>query len=323
MPTLPTDYLVDVLRVDLARLGCSRVILLGSAAEMERGGLRTDLARWGFQVLVPPQSERVWIWALERDAGGGLSRAGVHRLGTLLHDGMEHGVEAIVATNSTVADYVRECELAVPIVMPSRRGAVVPIRNVAFDMGGVLFRWDPLAMARRVCDDEEDARLLSGAVFGSTEWAWQDAGAVDEDTVIWTSKLRVPQRLYLAVEELVRHWCEHREPIAGMGELVRDLKGAGYGIYLLSNAGKSFARYEDQLPAYECFDGKVVSCYEHVVKPDVRLYRILLDRFGLNAQECLFVDDVQANVAGARRAGMRAYRFDGDVDALRAILLGP
>ena len=122
-------------------------------------------------------------------------------------------------------------------------------------------------MSRRVCDTEEDAQLLSRAVFESQEWVWQDAGAVDEETVAWASKTRVPHRLHAAVDELVLHWHDHRVHIAGIGELICDLKDAGYGIYLLSNAGESFDRYEAQLPARACFDGMVISCYEHVVKP--------------------------------------------------------
>ena len=66
----------------------------------------------------------------------------------------------------------------------------------------------------------------------------------------------------------------------------------------------------------------VVSCYEHVVKPDARIYQTLLNRYGLDAKTCLFVDDTQLNVLGARRVGMRAYHFQGGANALRALLLG-
>jgi len=320
MPLLPVDYLVDILRIDLAHMGCSRVILLGSADEMESGGLRTGLARWGFTVLVPPQGARAWIADLARESD--VAGESVDRLRTLLADGLEHGVEAIVTTSKTLASYVLACGIAVPTLVATPRGSAVPIRNIVFDMGGVLFKWDPLAMSARVCENEEDAHLLAKAVFGSVEWAWQDAGAVDDKTVAFASKTRVPQRLYAAVDELVHHWHDHREPVDGIEELIRGAKDAGLGVYLLSNAGESFAAYESQLPAYECFDGKVISCYEHVVKPDARIYHTLLDRYDLRPEECLFVDDTKLNVFAARRVGMRAYRFDGNVTALREILLG-
>ena len=322
MPAIPLDYQADVLRVDLRKMGCTRIILLGNEAHMASGGLRTALAKWGLQVFVPPEGKRTWIASLADTPVEVADSADVDRLRTLLADGIDHGVEAIVAVSKQLAAVVEACELPVPTLTYNPRGSVVPLKNVVFDMGGVLFRWDPLAMASRVCDTKEDAQLLSDAVFGSQEWVWQDAGAVDEKTVAWSSKTRVPRRLYEAVDELVFHWHDHRVHVTGMEELICDLKTAGYGVYLLSNAGESFARYEAQLPARACFDGTVVSCYEHVVKPDARIYRILLERFGLEAGECLFVDDTPRNVLGSRRVGMRAYHFTEDVESLRAALLG-
>ena len=320
MLQLPTDYLVDVFRVDLARLGCTRIIVLGKE-EMADAALRTGLARWGMQVFAAPKEAREWIASLLGYGDHSLPQADGERLRALLADGVEHGAEAIVVADEGLARHVRSCDLGMPTLLPNPRGSVVRIKNVVFDMGGVLFRWDPLGMARRVCAKEDDARLLAQTVFGSTEWAWQDAGAVDEQTVLWTSKARLPRHLHSAVKELVLHWHEHRVPVDGMENLIRDLKGDGYGIYLLSNAGESFARYERQLPARECFDGIVVSCHEHTVKPDARIYRTLLDRFSLDGPECLFVDDARVNVLGARRVGMRAYHFGEDADVLRAILL--
>ena len=322
MFSVPLDYQADILRVDLRKMGCKRIILLGQEADMASGGLRTALAKWGLQVLVPPEGERPWIAGLADGQAAGVNPTDVGRLRTLLAHGIEHGVEAIVVTSDQHAMAVDACKLPVPALAFNPRGRAVPVRNVVFDMGGVLFRWEPLAMSRRVCDTEEDAQLLSHAVFDSPEWVWQDAGAVDEETVAWASKTRVPRRLHAAVDELVFHWHDHRVHVAGIEELVCDLKDAGYGIYLLSNAGESFARYEAQLPARACFDGMVVSCYEHVVKPDARIYRTLLERFGLEAGECLFVDDTPRNVLGARRVGMRAYHFTEDVQFLRAVLLG-
>lgn len=321
MSPLPADYLADVLRVDLNEMGCSRVILLGSQADMAPDGLRMALARCGKQVLVPPEGARDWIAALASAPDGTLPHDETDRLRLLLEDGAEHGVEAIVATSEALARIVRSCELPIPTLVLQPRGSRVPVKQVVFDMGGVLFRWDPLAMATRVCASEDDARALAHAVFGSPEWALQDAGALDDQTVAWTAKTRLPRRLHAQVDELVYHWHDHRIAIDGMEELIGDLKSAGYGIYLLSNAGQSFELYQEQLPARSCFDGIVVSYREHVVKPDARIYRSLLERFSLAAKDCLFIDDTALNVLAARRVGLRALRFEESVDTLRAILL--
>ena len=196
------------------------------------------------------------------------------------------------------------------------------IKNVIFDMGGVLFKWEPLVYARRFSTCEEDAQALAQAVFLSPEWAFQDAGAVSDDTVAWVAKTRLPERLHGAVDDLVGHWHEHRTVVTGMDALIADLKRAGFGVYLLSNAGSSFETYKQELPGYEHFDGIVVSYREHIVKPDTRIFQTLLERFDLDAATCLFVDDTPINVAGAKRAGMQGWHFKGDVYALKSHLLG-
>lgn len=316
---MPYDYMVDVLRVDLAGMGCSRVILLGDERDMGEPALKVGLARWGVQVLTPPAVEQVWIAGLAE--GHGAARDRLDRLSTMLADGIEHGVEAIVATTERMAEVVRLSGVDVPVLVPNPRGSIVPVRNVVFDMGGVLFQWDPVGMARRVCETDADAQLLAKVVFDSREWVLYDAGAIDEQTIIWAAKTRVPRRLYRAVEELVQHWHEHRSPVDGASELIADLKQAGFDLYLLTNVGESFHRYKTQLPGYECFSGMVLSSAEHVCKPDSRIYRTLFERYGLVAQECLFVDDSQVNVLGARRVGMRGWHFDGSTEPLRTLLL--
>ncbi|MBQ9007371.1 MAG: HAD family phosphatase [Atopobiaceae bacterium] len=316
--------IVNALRLELGGRGFGRVIMLCRADDPDAQALRTYLARWGLQVMVPPAGEQAWIDAAAdaldqgKDVGDSLAR-----LAALLADGSEHGAQAVVVRTAALAELVDACGQSLPVVEVWDDALCVPhIKNVVFDMGGVLLRWEPLAYARMACDNDEDARLLADAVFGSQEWAWQDAGAVGEDTVAWTSKLRVPPRLHDAVDQLVHHWHDARAFMPQTGELVKELKDAGHGVYLLSNAGESFKKYCAQIPGYDCFDGVVVSYREHVVKPDERIYRILLERYELEPESCLFVDDTEKNVEGARRVGMWGWRFDGDVARLRRALLG-
>ena len=196
------------------------------------------------------------------------------------------------------------------------------IDTVVFDMGGVLMDWDPAKISRTLCPDEDDAALLAHAVFDSREWGWVDAGAVSPETVAWTAKLKLPERLHELADVFAMHWFDVFEPLPEMGLLIRELKDRGYGVYLLSNAGPTFEDYRDRIPAIDLFDGVLVSCYEHVVKPDAPIYRLLCERYGLDAAHCLFVDDLRRNVVGAERAGMQGYEYDGDVDALRRFILG-
>ena len=194
------------------------------------------------------------------------------------------------------------------------------LSNIVFDMGGVLMDWDPVKISLALCPDPDDAALLRKAVFDSREWGWVDAGAIAPETEAWTAQLKLPERLHELAETFALRWHVAFDPLPAMGELVRELKADGYGVYLLSNAGPTFEEYRDRIPAIDAFDGILVSCYEHMVKPDEAIYQLFCERYGLEPASCLFVDDLRRNVVGAQRAGMQGYRYDGDVEALRAFI---
>ena len=194
------------------------------------------------------------------------------------------------------------------------------ITNIVFDMGGVLMDWDPVKISLLLCPDPDDAALLRKAVFDSREWGFADAGAVKPETIAWTAKLKLPERLHDLADVFALRWYDAFEPMEATGALARELKAQGYGVYLLSNANTLFSRYRDRIPAIDVFDGILVSCYEHVVKPDEAIYQLFCERYGLEPASCLFVDDLRRNVMGAERAGMSGYLFDGDADALREFI---
>lgn len=190
------------------------------------------------------------------------------------------------------------------------------IQNIVFDMGGVLMDWNPLGIAQSFADNEMDAQILANAVFGQLAWTWLDAGAVDEDTVAWLAKQRLPKRLHAVADDMAVRWYDGRTWHGAANDLAIRLAGDGYGVYLLTNAGPSFRRYCERIPAWEHFSGVVVSCEEHLLKPDARIYQLLCERYGLDPATCLFVDDVEVNVEGAVRAGMQGYHYTGDAAAL-------
>ena len=194
------------------------------------------------------------------------------------------------------------------------------MRNIIFDMGNVLINYDPEHFIEREGVFGEDAALLMAAVFNAPEWPMMDAGALDEPDMEAAAFARLPERLHAVAHRLIYHWEEPSEPIPGMAALIRDIKAAGMGVYLLSNASRRQYDYWPGIPGSECFDGRVVSAYERQVKPEPAIYRTLLTRYRLDPAQCLFVDDLQKNVDGARAVGIPAVRFTGDVDALRSAI---
>ena len=85
------------------------------------------------------------------------------------------------------------------------------------------------------------------------------------------------------------------------------------GESIIESDSLEFDQYKEILPAWECFDGVVVSAFVHLMKPDPRIFSLLADTYGLACDECLFVDDVAVNVEGARRAGMHGLVYAGEM----------
>lgn len=191
------------------------------------------------------------------------------------------------------------------------------IRNILFDMGNVLILFDRNLFLDRLDLSREDKQILYRDVFASVEWAQMDRGSKTEETALASICRRLPQRLHAAAEELVFRWDEPLIPIPGMYELVEELKEKGYGIYLLSNASRRQHDYWPRIETGRFFDGTFISADAHVVKPQPEIYRMCLEKFGLKAGECFFIDDVGANIEGAVFCGLSGAVFHNDVSRLR------
>lgn len=125
------------------------------------------------------------------------------------------------------------------------------------------------------------------------------------------AQAHLPERLWPNLHECMVHWHEHQPVFPETNAIVERLHAAGYGCYVLSNAGTRFWRQKDRIPSFPLMDGWVVSAFERIMKPDPAIYMVLCNRYGLDPATCLFVDDNPDNVAGARVAGMQAHQFMG------------
>lgn len=191
------------------------------------------------------------------------------------------------------------------------------IRNILFDMGNVLIRFDRKLFLDRLEVSEADKEILLREVFANVEWAQMDRGTKTEETALEGMYKRLPLRLHGAAEILTLHWDEPLIPIDGMYELVEELKEKGYGIYLLSNASYRQHEYWPGIAASRFFDGTLISADVHAVKPQPEIYNLCLEKFGLKPEESFFIDDVGANVEGAVNCGLQGAVFFGDVARLR------
>ncbi len=186
------------------------------------------------------------------------------------------------------------------------------MKNIIFDMGNVLLTYDPEVCLNHIVEKEEDRALIRRELFEGPEWVQGDLGELtDEERFNGVSK-RVPERLHEELRRCTVEWDMCMYPVKQAREFCDYLKKSGFGIYVLSNASSSFYRYFPRFAPFDYFDGIVVSCDIHIIKPDIRIYQHLLKKYNLRADECFFIDDLEANIEGAKNAGIDGAVFEGD-----------
>ena len=194
------------------------------------------------------------------------------------------------------------------------------IKNIVFDMGGVLIRIDQKIFIERMGISGEDAALLTREVFRSIEWCQMDRGTLEEEEAFARIRRRLPSHLHDAAEKLIQMWDRPILPIPGMEELVARLKENGYRILLLSNASRRQPEYWARVPVARYFEDTLVSSFYQVVKPMPEIYRLAFEKFGIDPAESLFIDDMPQNCEASVFSGMDAIVFQGDAQALAKAL---
>ena len=184
------------------------------------------------------------------------------------------------------------------------------IEAIIFDLGGVLIDWNPRYLYRQVFNTEEE-----------TEWFLQNVTTLD-----WNENQDAGYPIHKATEELIsKHpewepeiksyysrWLEMLgDAIHETVEIFRQLKENGnYKLYALTNwSAELFPHARERFEFLKWFNGIVVSGEEKMRKPSAEFYKILLDRYHLNAATTIFIDDSLRNVKGAEAVGITGIHF--------------
>ena len=184
------------------------------------------------------------------------------------------------------------------------------IKNIVFDFGGVLVDWNPRYLYDKYFGDAKQSQwFLDNICLYS--WNLQMDGGKPFAEGVKELQAEHPEWAE-AIAIYHTRWVEMMGgEVAGTADVLRSAKAAGYKIYGLTNwSAETFPMIRDTYPVFQEFDGIVVSGEEHLLKPDAAIYRCLLERYALRAEESLFIDDNRDNVAAARAIGMEAVRFE-------------
>jgi len=181
--------------------------------------------------------------------------------------------------------------------------------NIVFDLGGVVFNWQPDKLIRRVFESSETQSLIKTEILEHPDWLALDRGTLPfQDAVVrGAGRTGLPNS---DIERLLNEVPRSLTPIHETIALIRSMAGSDHRLFVLSNMHfASIAYLEKEHDIWDMFDGAVISCRIKKIKPELEIYEYLLDEYQLDAAETIFIDDMSENLAAARVMGIQTIQF--------------
>lgn len=193
------------------------------------------------------------------------------------------------------------------------------IKNIVFDLGNVLISFRPSEFLDKKNYPQNIKNKILTEIFGSDEWLMIDNGEISTADAINS----ISRKATLNKEEIAHIFNLRTELMFPLDQNVRllpGLKKRGFRLYFLSNFPMDiFEEIKNGYYFFKYFDGGVISAEAKYSKPDIRIYKILLDKYSLNPKECLFIDDLESNVLAGESTGMKGLVTHGSLDISREI----
>ncbi len=179
------------------------------------------------------------------------------------------------------------------------------ITTIIFDIGNVLFEWNPIKLTKKFVPDPKEAERLCNAVFLCQEWRNGDMGIYGREGTVRAVLEKFPDDA-----EIIKILYAHADEVLTENKanipFIKKLKEAGFDLYFLSNTNPDdFAHIEATSEIIRYMTGGIASYKIKLVKPDPAIYEYFLKNFNKKAEECLFIDDSELNAGSAAGVGMK------------------
>ena len=189
------------------------------------------------------------------------------------------------------------------------------IKTIIFDIGRVLNGYGWEEYLKKIVPEPSAYKAVEQAVFKNPAWVEHDKGLLSEEEEIQDFAAAAPE-----------YEKEIRAVYANLGECtwkldyaipwILELKEKGYRVYALSNWPKHiYDQREDKLDFLDLMDGYFLSFQEHLIKPDEKAFLRLMEKYGIEPGEAVFLDDTRANVLAAERLGIHGILFTSQQQA--------
>ncbi|MFC5679702.1 HAD family hydrolase [Streptococcus downii] len=183
--------------------------------------------------------------------------------------------------------------------------------DIILDMGNVLLEWNKDKILQGVSDTKKDYLILDKTIFQSGLWERLDLGTMTRQELVLKVVSMIGSTYQKKIEEVIWNWPSYIDIYTEVLPVLSELKKKGHRIFVLSNTSKVFYDLLDEQlsPLKELLDGFVLSCDIKVIKPDLAMFKEILDKYQLNPTNCVFLDDIEDNTIAAKKLGIRAYQI--------------
>ena len=193
------------------------------------------------------------------------------------------------------------------------------MKAVIFDLGGVVVEWDPAKISQDFAKNERESEQILNNLVSHPDWTHFDAGLLSEGELAQ----RFQQRSGIKLERIYETFQFIKESltlIPQTAELMKELQKRDITLFCISNM--SHAHYDflsKKYDFFECFESKIISAETQITKPDPRLYEIAIEKFNIDPQHTLFIDDREDNIKTAKAFGFQTLHFKNSPECLNSI----
>ena len=193
--------------------------------------------------------------------------------------------------------------------------------NIILDMGNVLLEWNKDKILQGVSGSKKEYLMLDKAIFQSGLWERLDLGTMSREELVLKVVSMIGRTYQKKVEEVIWNWPNYIEIFTEVFPILSEVKKKGHRIFVLSNTSKVFYDLlEEQLsPLKELLGGFVLSCDIKAIKPDLTMFKEILDKYQLDPANCVFLDDIEDNAIVAEKLGIKVYQVKKRTDVVEIL----
>ena len=180
------------------------------------------------------------------------------------------------------------------------------MKNIVFDLAGVVVARNEARCPQYIMDY---FYFINSGNPMPEFWNDYDRGTRDIDSVAQClAEFRGSD--FNPAKSMMLEAITYQEQVAPTAELIAELKAAGYKLFVLSNMSKEYIDFLREMDVFKYFDGQIISCEVGLIKPEKEIYELLLERYNLEPEQTIFIDDRKQNVEAAAEIGIVPFHFD-------------